>query len=261
MEKKRKKYSSQEVERKIGEIKSKYDHYIVQYLKPPSTKRAFEERYYYALKNRLDLTNFIDAEMSVLGELIAKEESLAASRAGKPQMPVRNSPRKPDFADRVIEENNRRIDKYPLAPVHEDAAVELARLYGALAVFEDEHWPIVEKVIRKAHPILYSSPYVNLGPKVFALCGRSPDGVPSRLGRYVAFLNGFPRNYNAIESEEKGCLLEAAFLLHEVSDALKEMSESDTLGAGDRSTVEQIGNFVHSVIEDFRLKDLKPKKR
>ena len=62
-----------EIQRAADRIKKKYDEYSTRFLKSPKLKYAFEERYYKALKEGINMETFLSAEIGAIEELIKKE--------------------------------------------------------------------------------------------------------------------------------------------------------------------------------------------
>ena len=60
-----------------------------------------------------------------------------------------------------------------------------------------------------------------------------------------------------VEKEEKSCLLDAAFFLHDLLGVLDEMKKSPNLVGGEKEAVDKMLGYVHTLIDDFRLKDLR----
>ena len=70
-----------EIRSTVAKIRAKYKDYTYKYFKPASVAEAFEERYVQALRNGLDISSFLLAEISAVEELIrpagAGEEPLS----------------------------------------------------------------------------------------------------------------------------------------------------------------------------------------
>lgn len=248
--------SEEEIEQAIKKIRRLYDDYIVTFLKPFRRKEEFEDRYLEARKQRIDLTRFVLAELEVVRllkqqaeeKLIHEEERRFKKRA------VRRQPL--DLADRVLEQQRKQIERYPDLPMDARASYEIRKLFGALDSFEREYWPPFETLLRRIYPSFYANPRVELEPRIYALCPGAGSSPPI-LSRYEALLLRVPRSHNDVEWEEKRLVLEAAFFLHhflKVVDGLPMEECSET----EREMVEKTREYVHILITDFRLKDLKP---
>ena len=117
--------------------KPRYDHLITSYMAPISLKNDFEARYSYALQMRMSLELFLQGEVEMVEELIQQEED-ERDRAEQEALNERKNGggNKKSFADKIVEDLEKRISHYPVRRVHPDAANELVRLYGALQQFE-----------------------------------------------------------------------------------------------------------------------------
>lgn len=254
--------SDEEIRRAVGKIRHQYDDYIVTYTKPFRLKKEFDDRYYQALRSRIDLSGFVLAELEVIRELKKKEEvrriedyerrhhKVAPHEHGK--TPTESS----GLADRVLAKHRKQIEAYPDLPLDPRGAFEIKKLFGALGAFERDYWPPFESVLRHLYPAYYSNPRIELEPRIYALCP-GPGTIPPILSRYEALLLRLPRGLHDIEWEEKRLVTEAAYFLHQVIDVINRLPVLYCTEE-ERVTVEKTKEFVHILIADFRLKDLKP---
>lgn len=250
-----KKLSAQEISEVIAKIRAKYDFYCKTFFKPSRLKQEFENRYRDALKRGFDVSNFLLAEISVIKELIKKEEDKIAQ-----SKPVEEEKPKENFADRIILENLKKIEKYPKVIVHKDASDEIKRLVGGLKKIYDIYIPELHSIFRKleTNPNFKYMEVYESRLRILADVGKG--FVPAQLTRYYAYLNKFPRDYRAIDWEEKQYILESAFLLHDLYNTLINILEDTPKLSQDRKDrIKDIIDYIYGMIEDFRLKDLKRK--
>ena len=253
----KKKLSLDEIERAKEKILEEYDHLIVRCMKPKSIKTAFLDRYLAAMKARIDMTNFFHAELTAVKTVFQKETQKSARRP--PATPSKARAGKADFADRIIEENLKRIQKYPDLAFHTDAAPEIRRMVGTLQHINSEYWPSVDGILRKSSATLYSNSRLSLEKKIYELAASRIDSTGNRLSGYLSILGRFPRDYSALEREGQLYLLSAAHFLHDLEEELSKLLESNNLDSDERIFVEKTHGYVHNVIVDFRLLELKPK--
>ena len=247
-----------EISSAVKKIREKYDEYIYKYFKPKTLKGAFEERYINALKSNVDISSFLLAEISVIEELIAREEKRVLQDPLRRKEP--STPKK-SFADRVLEENMKRIEKYEDVGIHPDANIEVRRLLGALNELDIKYWGALAGVLRNTAYSMNSPGMINLESQLRYLGNLTDTGVPQRLERYLSMLNAFPRDYHAIDREEKEYILEVSFFLHDLMDILDVVYENyQDVSNIDLEDLKRIMDFVNGIIEDFRLKNLKRKK-
>ncbi len=245
-----------EITSSVEKIRRKYDDYISKYFKPRSLRKAFEDRYIRALRAKVDVSSFLVAEISAIEELIAREEQRVMIG------PVRPGVEKASFADKVLEENSRRIAKYPDVRFDADAGEEVRRLVGALTGLERERWQDLGAALQDTMYAPSSSEMLGLDSQLRYLCSSVRDEVPPFLARLVGQLRKFPRNYPAIEREEKDYILEAAFFLNDLHMVLQRITRVYTdMPAEAKKAVEETMAFVWGVISDFRLKDFKRRRR
>jgi len=248
------KLTPNEISRTVEKIRSRYDEYIYKYFKPRTIKNAFEDRYIEAIKTSTDISNFLMAEISAVEELLRREEERL--NPGQPEEPAKESVT--DRVERIVEQNLARTRKYPEVPFHPVASEELRRLLGAMCRLEEKHWEVLTACLRNTAYYRSSLTMLNLEGKLRHLAARGSDGVPSGLSRYMYHANRFPRNYLAIDREEKEYILESAFLLHELGEILERVEANyPQLEEGSRSGLEEIQAYIQGIIRDFRLKEFK----
>jgi hypothetical protein len=250
------KLTPNEISRAVEKIRRRYDEYIYKYFKPRSIKNAFEDRYIEAIKASTDISNFLMAEISAVEELIRREEERVGS--GQAEQPAPESVT--ERVERIVEENLARMRKYPEVPFHPVASEELRRLLGAMCRLEERHWEVLTTCLRNTAYYRSSLTMLNLEGKLRHLAARGSDGVPSGLSRYLYHANRFPRDYLAIDRQEKEYILESAFLLHDLGEILERVEANyPQLEEGSRSGLRDIQAFIQGIIRDFRLKEFKRK--
>ena len=250
------KLTPNEISRAVEKIRRRYDEYIYKYFKPRSIKNAFEDRYIEAIKTSTDISSFLMAEISAVEELLRREEERISS--GQPEEGAKESVS--ERVERIVEENLARTRKYPDVPFHPVASEELRRLLGAMCKLEETHWEVLTTCLRDTAYYRSSLTMLNFEGKLRHLAGRGSDGVPSGLSRYLYHANRFPRNYLAIDREEKEYILESAFLLHDLSEILERVeSNYPHLDESSRGGLKEIQAYIQGIIRDFRLKEFKRK--
>jgi hypothetical protein len=239
----------------VEKIRKRYDTYINKYFKPRMLKEAFEERYIRALRAGVDVSSFLMAEISAIEELIDREEKRVAMEPAKPDPEKQQS-----IADRVLEENRKRIIKYPDIPFHNDASEETRRLLGALTNLLRERWQQIGDALQDTMYSMNSSEMLTLDSQLHYLASTDKDEIPQFLLRLIAQLRKFPRNYTLIERDEKEYVLEAAFFLNDLFIVLERVKRVYTdIAAEAKKTIEDNLAHVWEIVSDFRIKDFKRK--
>ncbi|MDC7235482.1 MAG: hypothetical protein PQJ58_19795 [Spirochaetales bacterium] len=246
--KKNDKLSDKEIQAALERIRKTYDDYIISYMTPIDEKTGFEDRYITALHARVDLTRFINEEIQHLQNLIRDKEDEKERRKQAP--PKKNQAIKKGFADKIMEELEQKIAHYPELDFHEEASVEVKKLYGALIELDKQHWAILSSFIRKVHSSTVS---YNLENRLLRMTTVGGDHVPPELERYLFLLKQKGKYSTELFREAQECIKRASFFLHELRHILIECQDR---GLMDES-VEIAYNFVENIISDFRLKDLK----
>lgn len=251
-----KKLTPGEIKNTIEKIRKKYDEYISKFFKPKTLREAFEDRYIKALRAGLDVSSFLLAEISAIEELTAREKERIANE------PVEGpAAQAADHADKILEENRKRIEKYPDSVFNKDAGLEMRKLVGALNHLAEEHWRELSFALRDTTYSMNSLEMLNFDSRLRSLTSTEPDGLPSFLIRYAGELKKFPRNYALIEREEKEFILESAFFLNDLYVVLERVKRVYTeLRGREMQIVEKATEYVWGVISDFRLKEFRKKK-
>jgi hypothetical protein len=243
-----------EISGAVEKIRKKYDMYVSKYFKPRTLKEAFEERYIRALRAGVDISSFLMAEISAIEELIDREEKRVAMEPAKPD------PEKQSIADRVLEENRKRIIKYPDIPFHKDASEETRRLLGALNSLLRDRWQRIGDALQDTMYSMNSSEMLNLDSQLHYLASTDKDELPQFLIRLVAQLRKFPRNYALIDRDEKEYILEAAFFLNDLFIVLERVKRVYTdISAEAKRIIEDNLAHVWEIVSDFRVRDFKRK--
>lgn len=256
---KKKKLSHIEVEAAVNGIRKKYNDLIVEYMKPKIIKDSFEDRYIGALRARVEMGNFIYTEILVVGNLLKKEKEKRQQIELNKSNRHKNtkSPKNVSIADRIFDANRDKIRKYQGIGLDDTDAFEINKLYGALKFFEENHWPFVERILRRIYPSRYSGPRVSMENRLFEITITGPDGFPPGLIKLRTMLNRSPREYSSLERETQRCMLNVSFLLHDIKDELPTFFNEEVLTKDEKKALEEIIDYVHNVLEDFRLMDLK----
>jgi hypothetical protein len=246
-----------EISSTVEKIRKKYDDYITKYFKPRSLRDAFETRYIRALRAGIDVSSFLLAEISAIEELTYREEQRVL--LGPPRPPAE---KEPSFADKVLEENRKRIAQYPDVPFHNDAGEEVRRLVGALSSLVRDRWGDLSVALRDTMYAMNSSEMLSLDSQLRYLSTTNKDDPPAFMARLMSQLRRFPRNSAAVEREEKEYILEAAFFLNDLFVVLERVKKVYTeMPAEEKRVLEETLAYVWAVITDFRLKDLRRRKR
>ncbi len=251
------KLSPQEISQAIEKIRQRYDQYAYKFFKSKALKDSFEDRYLEALKSGTDVSLFLMAEISAVEELMRREEERIAS--DQEQEPAREGIA--EKVDRIVAEQQERIRKYPEAPFHPAASEELRRLVGALGELEATYWDRLGRLLQHTSYSRSSLTMMQLEGRLRDLASRAGGEAPAALSRYLYHANRFPRNYLAIDREEKEYILESAFFLHELNEILERVSEGDPQAQpAARQGLQEVLEYVQGVIRDFRLREFKRKR-
>ena len=131
-------------------------------------------------------------------------------------------------------------------------------MLGLLKHLHTERWPVLMRALRSTSYAHGSTTMGRLESELRYLGGVDGEGVPSALSHYMTLLQGFPRDYGAMEREEKSYLQQSAFFLHDLNDVLEHvLSAYPNLDGEEREVIEQIQEEATAAIGNFRVKDIK----
>jgi hypothetical protein len=120
--------------------------------------------------------------------------------------------------------------------------------------------PDLQDALKNTNYAFNSQVMMALDAQLRSLSSSGSDPVPARLTRYITLLNVFPRDYKAVDREEKAFILEASFFLHDLLDILTQVKSDYTpMTRVEADKLKSVTSYVEGVVEDFRLKDFKRK--
>ncbi len=264
MAKKRKKLNPVEIEAAVNGIRKKYNDYMVEFMKPPAARNLFEDRYIEALKARIDLDRFIFDEILLVQKLIDDEKERVRAKVEEEELKRRKKNARTkehqSVVDRIFEENRSRIRKYISYGLEDDDVYDVDKLFGAVNEFEKKYWGGIEKILRKLYTSRYTGPRRELEERLFELTLEGPGGYPPAMVKLKTILERSPREYTALQREAQRCMMTISFFLHSALEELEKILKDETLEKDDIKTIEFSIDFLHNVIDDFRLTDIKASK-
>lgn len=251
-----KKLKQGEIDALLEKIRFKYDDFIGRYNKSVILRNSFEQRYLEALHYRMDLTRFLTAEMEAIQELEAREIQEMKKLLDKKKASLAEEKEKKNIAQKVWEENLRRIQHYPEFPLAFEASHEIAKLIGAMKWYEQEYWTSLDTLAISSGNSRQADFRISLetGWRSFTVDGR--DGVPSRLAKYKSLSSRFPKDVSSTEWEERQILFDAAGFLGRVRDYIEELSHDDRFTQPQKDKMITAREELENLLADFRLMDL-----
>jgi O6-methylguanine-DNA--protein-cysteine methyltransferase len=250
---KQEKLTPLQVDKLISRIRSEYKDFIIRYQKPFTVQNGFELRYLQARQKKIDLEAFLKAEIEVLMELNRREEQ----RRIKSQQP-KVAKKKQSYADKIIEQMEKRISEYPELVFHREASYEMKKLFGALQLFKQKYWDDISYLLR-GNTITDTETYFrDIDTPARDMFLEKANEVPALLRIYSRLLSSRPRDWEAIDAEEKRCIIEVAFFLHNTLARLDRIKKNKDSSNENRESIEKVASFIAKMIKDFRLTDLKP---
>ncbi|MCL2791483.1 MAG: hypothetical protein FWD87_00165 [Spirochaetaceae bacterium] len=255
-----KKISSDEMEKVAEKIRKKYNDIIVSYMLSPRIKEGFDDRYNEIKKYGVDPLRFFNDEITALKDIEQKEKE-KINKAAKNKNIEHNENNnketdKKDFADKVIEQIFKKIEKYPTFFIHQNANKEIEKLFGALIDFDKNMWKEYENIAKKYRVIKYDLAYINLEKMLNNFTRIFSGNVTVRLLNYKNMLNSPFSKTNNIDKEEKSCIMESAFLIKMLMDTANGLIDYPHILKEEKEKLQKLINYLDIMLDDFRLKDL-----
>jgi len=274
------KLSEKEIDLVLTKIKTKYNDLINLFSKPKTILQSFEERYINVLKSKHDVSSFLLGEIQALEEFCNKEEEKKKIEEEKRAERLKHLKEK-SFADKVMDENFRKIQKYPRISLNSNASEDIERLFGAARNFIINYYPVLTIIyrneIQNSVKNILSNLYHNLIVK-FDFKGNVPLAK-----NYLFYLSKVPIDNKKLESEYYFILKESAFLLNEIYDVLKKVFNENKvpnkeqkfsfnfseyssafkdnfLNLSNADVFDKVYKYLENIIFDFRIKDIKKSK-
>lgn len=226
--------SGKEIEAIVEKIRRRHEEGAARYGGGGFNRKAFDERYLRALRDRVDLETFLYAEVAALEELTRRAEKAAEEARIRSEMAFSKR------VDAMVAAMRERIRAYPALGSEAGLPEEVSRFCGAVGVFLDGAWYPLRRRIPPGEVGLLKG-WDGLTPRLERFCVASGRGLPYEAERF--------RLAAAREGEEKatvGFFRGAAAVLREVSALL------GSLGV----EAEEARRVLRAIVEDFRLRDL-----
>ncbi|MCB1156454.1 MAG: hypothetical protein H7A25_03650 [Leptospiraceae bacterium] len=256
--------SREEIDRIIDKIRSDYTE-LSQENPTLFNLYPFEQRYTQVLTHKGNVNRFIRDEILFLDQLKSKHNEMKRRKKASSEQTT---------IDKIIEENEARIRKYPKIDFHPMAKTEIKYFYGAIVDFVNHELQFIYKVFR-------GTPEMNiLQEPVYALekTGLTRKGKLSiRMNEHVNIIQDTRGTSSTIERECQTLLRETCRALKSVSDIIEEciddqkvqvnntirFSESDSKELIDKfggitygEALKMIIEKTHNIIRDFRMDSL-----
>lgn len=245
-------YEKQDFKRQIRDITAQYEALIFDKALNPELLTAFYDRLTHAKNSGRDAERFLEEELSLYEELEMKavyQEQNANMREEARRRRLSGD----TYADQVLKEYRRRIEHYPDVEIHPDAEFEVQKLYGAMGFFDNNHWNCIEIFLRQAFPQAGQFDRMSIEQRFWRFSSTRSGRIPEALERYQRSLSTPSISNKERTREAQEAIKAVAFFLHE----LLEICEQGTHVFQPDEEVEKAIFYIHSIIKDFRLKNLK----
>lgn len=259
-----------EIEQLINKLRNRYRENAQKYNPRWFDPSPFEERLSMAIKNKMNMEAFILAEISNFEKLYQRYDVKKKQKENSFSQEV----------DRIIEEHNARIKKYPNINFYPTAGFEICHFYGAAAEIAQHYFPVLWII---ASDSAIKNMLTKIEEKLNYLAlprGKAPS---KRIEAHILKLARQRISELEIERDKNDFLKEMAFILHDIVDfceGLMERREEEwklplklgklyiednrkksiiSLFSGHTGygAILKVRDYCLNVIDDFRLKSFK----
>ena len=245
-------FSSREIKDAVNDLVSRYEALIFDCALSPSLIGAFHDRLRHAEINRRDPKRFIREE-----EMEFQHVESEARKAERTETVQREIQRRriagESFADKVLDEYRQRIEHYPEVDIHPKADIEVAKLYGAMAFFDSNHWANIEGFLRKAFPRTGQIDRMSIEQRFWRFVPTRKDRLAEELEPYRQILSTPLSTKKERIKAAQECVKAAAFFLHDLLNVCDKASREINMDP----LTEDAVHYAENIIANFRIKDLK----
>jgi len=242
--------SKQETDLAINKIKETYIKKAKKYDDSIFSVERFNKRYIDSLKMGLPMTNFISSEMMVLQELQKRAEEKYPARKKQKIQSLSN-------ADKLIQQFEQQIKKYPLVDFADRADEESCRLVGMLQTLYKEWGSAIpsKKSLppgTKGYELLQK-----IDDRLFAILIPQKNGLPRMVNDFSMTISRLISGKKEQTKAKRDFFKEAGFFLNDLSDLLHEIITNNT--TSNLELAKQAEFYTNGALNDFRIKEFKTK--
>ena len=267
-----------EIKLTLKKIRSKYDELVRFYKKSRVLSDAFEERYMSALRKKNDISVFLLAEIEAV-EVLLKKEDLKSKE--EKIVKVEKQETKETFADKVFDENRKKIQKYPGVDLGSESDEEASKLLGAMRQLLNDYFPALNYIYKERRHTTEGEYVTGIYHKLVTQYDYKNE-VPIAK-HYCSALTRQPRDFKKIDYEHRFLMQETAFLLNDIYEALDMIVKKNNIPLpenkiiiikNDKQNIDNNFNvlfnnlsyaesmmkviaYIQGILTDFRLKGIK----
>ncbi len=266
--------NQRELDKLIEKIRQNYSDYSHKFSSKWFSIEAFESRLRHAVINKMNMEQFLLAEVANLEKIKETYEATQKKSAIKPSFS--------DKVDEILDDINDLIKKYPGIKFHEKADPELMKFYGAINYFAKNYFLVFWALIKDRN---LKDKLMVLESKFFHNAMNYSDKESKRIEDHKLLLNRRDMQEIDAEKDKNDILKDTAFLLHEIinfcDQAIKIRDDSldmpinlDKIFTSDKQRKEageifvnlsgygallKVKELAENIITDFRLGAFKKK--
>jgi len=251
------KLSNSEIDKLIEKIRKKYVDAAKVHGENRFNVKALNERYFNALRNRIDMQTFLYAEVLAFDDIINEIE--------KERKDLEDRAKIRKQLEEISEEHIKLIAGYPDCDFHEKASFEVSKLFGALKLYYNELFIDVKRIIGDFKDLGINNrfkPFI----KIFEeYCAAKIKGLSPKMEDYTLIINKFGSHGKDYEKEEQKYLQSIAVFLNDylvfLKLIVKESNNYQFVPDDEISFLQANVDFINKMIVDFRFSSFKKEKK
>ena len=239
-------------EETFNELRAQYENLIFENALNPALLLAYDERVNHAAKFGRDPEKFLQEELQAFDELEARTRNKENAESKLIEIRRRQLAGE-TFTDQIIDEYRQRIEHYPKIRIHQNADLEVAKLYGAMYVLDRKHWGAMESYLRRAFPRAGQIDRMSIEQRFWRFVATRKGRLPEELEAYRRSLAIPSTSSKERAKEAQEAVKSVAFYLHDLLEVCEKASHQVQHTAEIADALE----FIQNILSDFRLNDLK----
>jgi hypothetical protein len=257
--------SEKEIQEILAKLRSEYSSLSKQNPKAFDLP-GFEKRYLQVLQMRGNVIRFLNEEVAFLEQLKSKHKELIAKKEAA----------KGNTINRLMDEANARLEKYPRMDFHPLAKPEMRYFYGAIKEFADRELLVINHLFRGTPEY---GLFQDLIHSIERLGYQRGSQLPPRIVQHIKALLDANGSQSQMEKDTQDVLKMGAIALRKCTQLLNEcveksrlspdlmckISDSESAKAASeyntlshKGAAQRIAEKCEEIIQDFRMGSLVP---
>lgn len=248
--------SNKEIQKLVDKIRTKYSEYAEEYGEHRFNVELFNDRYMAALRSKLNVQNFLYAEILALEDIIKQIEDEIKE--------VEDRQKIKQHLDEIADKHVEMIENYPEFHFHKKVNYEISKLFGALMLYYNELFDDIREIIHKYKDYDLNTLLREHEQEFDNYCYEKKHGLSARMEDFILIINKYGHLGAEYEREEQKFIQNIGVFINDYLMYLKRVIKTlNELGLISRSDIDFIKSnidFLSKFLVDFRLTGFKKNK-